>query len=74
MPAELAGSALLAAAAVGLLAVLAIVRRERRMANEAERDVPVAPATEGMKLCPSCGEGNLWTDATCIYCGAKLPG
>ncbi len=74
MPAELAGLALLIAAAIGLLAVLAIVRRERRRAEEAGRDVPVAPATEGMKLCPSCGEGNLWTDATCIYCGAKLPG
>ncbi len=74
MPGELAGLGLVVAAVIGLLAVLAILRRERLAREAAERDLPVAPATEGMKLCPSCGEGNLWTDATCVYCGAKLPG
>jgi len=74
MPGDLAGYALLTAAAIGLLALLAILQRERAAREAGERDAPVAPATEGMKLCPSCGEGNLWTDATCIYCGAKLPG
>lgn len=74
MPGELAGYALLVAAGIGLLAVLVIVRRERRSIEPERRDLPVAPATEGMKLCPTCGEGNLWTDATCIYCGSKLPG
>lgn len=73
MSGELAGYALLVAAAIGLLALLAILRRERTSRQAAERDVPVAPATEGMTLCPTCGEANLWTDATCIYCGAKLP-
>lgn len=74
MPTDVAGLGLLVAAGIGLLAVLLILRRERRATEVSERDVPIAPATEGMKLCPSCGEGNLWTDATCIYCGAKLPG
>lgn len=74
MPAELAGPALLVAAAIGLVAVLLILRRERHADEATERELPIAPATEGMKLCPSCGESNLWTDATCIYCGAKLPG
>jgi len=73
MPGELAGLALVVAAGVGLVAVFAILRSERRT-TDTGRDLPVAPATEGMKLCPNCGEGNLWTDATCLYCGSKLPG
>lgn len=63
--------ALIAAAAIGLLAVLAILRRDRqkREANEADT---YAPSTEGETRCPKCGMGNLWTDTTCIGCGARL--
>jgi uncharacterized protein (DUF983 family) len=31
-------------------------------------------STEGMKRCPSCGTGNLVTDANCMTCGKRLPG
>jgi len=69
------GLGLVAAAVVGLLAVLLILRRQR---HEVEADnapeSPYAVSTEGEKRCPRCGMGNLWTDATCISCGAHLPG
>ncbi len=61
--------AVVAAALAGLMASLSIVRRERRPPES-----PFATSTEGEKRCPSCAMGNLWTDATCISCGAKLPG
>jgi hypothetical protein len=66
--------ALVAAAAVGILATLGILRRDRQRAEEAGRENPFAVSTEGMKRCPSCGVGNLVTDATCSSCGRKLPG
>jgi hypothetical protein len=61
------------AACVGILATLAILRRQRR-ALEPPRESPFAASTEGEKRCPQCGMGNLWTDDRCISCGAKLPG
>lgn len=61
--------ALGAAALAGILASLSIVRRWRR-----PRESPFAVSTEGEKRCPSCGMGNMWTDATCISCGSDLPG
>jgi hypothetical protein len=61
------------AAAVGISTLLAIVRRDRLNA-QATAESPFAASTEGEKRCPKCGMGNLWTDATCISCGARLPG
>lgn len=61
-------------AAIGLLATLAILRRERREAEAGAAESPFAASTEGEKRCPKCGMGSLWTDATCISCGARLPG
>ena len=61
------------AAAVGILATLGILRRERR-ATQPPRESPFAASTEGEKRCPKCGMGNLWTDNRCISCGATLPG
>lgn len=61
------------AAALGILATLAILRRERRTI-QAPGESPFAASTEGEKVCPRCGMGNLWTDNRCISCGAKLPG
>jgi hypothetical protein len=61
--------ALVTAAIVGLLAVVAILRR-----RSAADDNPLASSTEGEKVCPRCGMGNLWTDRTCISCGASLRG
>jgi len=61
------------AAALGIVATLAILRRQRR-ALEPPRESQFAASTEGEKRCPRCGMGNLWTDDRCISCGAKLPG
>lgn len=65
--------ALIGVAAVGILAVVVILRRDR-VASQPPRESPYAVSTEGMKRCPSCGTGNLVTDATCSSCGRKLPG
>ncbi|MDO8484218.1 MAG: hypothetical protein Q7S35_04665 [Candidatus Limnocylindrales bacterium] len=61
------------AAALGIVATLAILRRQRR-ALEPPRESPFAASTEGEKRCPKCGMGNLWMGDHCISCGAKLPG
>ena len=61
------------AATLGLVATLAILRKHRR-APEPPRESPFATSTEGEKLCPTCGMGNLWTDDRCISCDVKLPG
>jgi hypothetical protein len=62
------------AAVTGMLAVIAILRRDRHSAEDAERESPFATSTEGMKRCPSCGTGNLVTDSNCLNCGKRLPG
>jgi hypothetical protein len=65
--------ALVAVAALGMLAVVTILRRDRVAEEESTRESPYAVSTEGMKRCPSCGVGNLVTDATCSGCGKRLP-
>ena len=62
------------AAAIGMLAVIAILRRDRHTVEDAKRESPFATSTEGMKRCPSCGAGNLVTDSNCLNCGKRLPG
>lgn len=64
--------ALVISAVVGLLAVLAILRRERHAREDASRESPFAVSSEGMKRCPSCGTGNLVTDSNCTNCGKRL--
>lgn len=64
--------ALVISAVVGLVAVLAILRRERHTREDASRESPFAVSSEGMKRCPSCGTGNLVTDSNCIKCGKRL--
>lgn len=64
---------LLAAASVGLVAVVLIVWRDRRAADDASRESPYAASSEGEKRCPQCNGGNLSTDDQCVYCGSKLP-
>lgn len=58
--------------AVVLLAALLYQLRRRGEGERAAREDQFAVSTEGEKRCPSCGMGNMWTDATCISCGAKL--
>jgi len=65
--------ALILVACFGMLATLAILRRQRRTL-EPPRESPFAASSEGETLCPKCGMGNQSTDDRCISCGATLPG
>ncbi|HET7167632.1 MAG TPA: hypothetical protein VFI69_00380 [Candidatus Limnocylindrales bacterium] len=65
---------LIITAALGLIATILILRRDRLRSASADRESPFAVATEGMKRCPACGVANLVTDATCSACGETLPG
>lgn len=68
--------ALVAAAVLGLIASITLLRRERQAAEATAGDVEAhsfAVATEGMKRCPNCGMGNLVTDRTCAACKKPLP-
>jgi hypothetical protein len=65
---------LIAAAAVGLVALLLMITRQRRDRSVATRESPFASSTEGEKRCPECGMGNLWTETRCIACKAPLRG
>jgi hypothetical protein len=63
------------ASGVAVVAVLVIRRRERAAEGPSTPpETPLAVSTEGMKICPRCGMGNLWTDRTCISCKAPLKG
>ena len=64
---------LIGLAIVGLIATVVIMGRQRR-ASDAETESQFAVSTEGEKRCPKCGMGNMWTDRTCISCGADLRG
>jgi len=66
--------AMILAAAVGVVATLFILRRQRVDREMAGTESPYAASTEGEKRCPHCGMGNLWTDRNCISCGRRLPG
>jgi hypothetical protein len=64
---------LIAAASLGIVATLLILRRQRRDAEAATpRESQFAVSTEGEKICPHCGMGNLWTDSRCVSCGRAL--
>ncbi|MEO5884416.1 MAG: hypothetical protein ABIQ58_02745 [Candidatus Limnocylindrales bacterium] len=66
--------ALVGTAAIGIVALLGILRRQRHQTEDASRENPYAVSTEGMKRCPRCGFGNLVTDSTCASCRSNLPG
>jgi hypothetical protein len=65
----LAIAVLVAVGAVGMIRL-----RSSRAAQADAADSPFAVSTEGMKVCPKCGMGNLWTDRTCMSCRAPLRG
>jgi Flp pilus assembly protein protease CpaA len=65
---------LVAAAVVGLVAMIIILRRQRVDRAAMTRESPFATSSEGQKRCPSCGSYNAWTDRNCVRCGRKLPG
>jgi hypothetical protein len=66
---------LIAALVVVMVAVVTIrARIQREQAEQTPAESPFAASTEGMKMCPRCGMGNLWTDRACVSCGAALKG
>ena len=71
---EYIGLGLVGAAAIGMLATVLILRRERKEREATAGESRFAASTEGEKICPKCGMGNLWTDRDCVACGGRLPG
>ena len=59
---------------VAVVALDAIRYQRRRPATPEGSESQFAVSTEGMKVCPKCGMGNLWTDRTCMSCQAPLKG
>lgn len=66
--------ALLVAFVVVLVALGRIVTRPRPSADETAGESSIGVSTEGMKICPKCGMGNLWTERICSGCGSALKG
>jgi hypothetical protein len=65
---------LIAAATVGIVSTLVMLRRQRKDRDRLTRDSPYATSTEGEKRCPNCGMFNMWTDRNCVSCKRRLPG
>lgn len=65
---------LVIAAVVALVAVRRIASRPESDADEAAKESSIGVSTEGSKICPHCGMGNLWTERTCSSCGTALKG
>ena len=67
-------TSLLLGIVVGLLIVVSIwgLVTARRPSSDPGGDL--ATSTEGMKVCPKCGMGNLWTTRRCTACGNSLKG
>ena len=66
---------LVVAIVVVMVALARIIVRPRAPAGPATAvESPIAVSTEGMKVCPKCGMGNLWTASSCITCGKALRG
>jgi hypothetical protein len=59
---------------VALGALFAMLLRPRKPATPEGSESTFAVSTEGMKICPKCGMGNLWTDRSCISCRTPLKG
>ena len=67
----LLGIAILVAVGMGLRI------RSRVLADRADQspvESPFAVSTEGDKICPNCGMGNLWPERRCSACGRPLKG
>jgi hypothetical protein len=66
---------LLVLAIVVIVALVAWgVLRTRPSSGRKAEDSPFGTSTEGMKICPKCGMGNLWTERRCSACGRPLAG
>ncbi len=51
-----------------------IITKPGLSARQGAGDSPLGISTEGMKVCPKCGMGNLWTERRCSACGNGLRG
>ncbi len=65
---------LVIAAMIALVAVWRITSRPESDADVAAEESPLSVSSEGMKVCPHCGMGNLWTERACSSCGTALKG
>lgn len=65
----LAFAVVIAVASVGM-----IRRRTEAAARWGASEATFAVSTEGMKVCPSCGMGNLWMERSCSACRGALKG
>ena len=64
---------LVMASAMAIVAILLTRSRRRALAAGLPAPEPrFAVSTEGMKICPKCGMGNLWTERRCSVCGSAL--
>lgn len=64
---------LLVVAIIAALTAFGLATRHRP-APEPPDSGGLATSTEGMKVCPKCGMGNLWTERSCSACGTALRG
>ena len=65
---------LLALAVAVAVAALLVARMRTRTPAATSGESMLATSTEGMKICPKCMMGNLWTERSCSACGASLKG
>ena len=67
---------LLSLAVAVAVASLVLSRSRARAMRHAggPAESPFAVSTEGMKICPKCGMGNLWTERRCSACRSGLKG
>ena len=66
--------ALVLAATVVMAALARMITRPRARAHDGPSDSRMAISTEGMKVCPRCRMGNMWSERTCSACGSRLRG
>ena len=64
----------LVVALVVALAALGRLATRPSTASQGAAEPAFGTSTEGMKVCPKCAMGNLWTERTCIHCGTRLKG
>ena len=62
------------AVVAALAALISMKSRPRNPATPEGAESPFGVSTEGMKICPKCGMGNLWTERRCSACRGALKG
>jgi hypothetical protein len=65
---------LLLVAAIGLLVIISVWGMVTARRPSTDPTGGLATSTEGMKVCPKCGMGNLWTQSRCAACKRPLRG